>query len=234
MKGTTPIPSATVILLSNTISGPGFKVLLLQRNSKIATHGGSWVFPGGKLDPDDYKGIVFEGAFDKLSQQVQLQVAMQAAIRESYEEAALTIKASALTYFSNWLTPASMTKRFNTFFFITEHHTEDVKIDDSEICDFCWLSPQEALQRQASGSLPLPPPTYLSLLLLSRHEDATRAITELTKEAAIFRPKLIMTENGFHSLYEEDTGYEKTSLTIETPSHRLILDNGQYQYLNSL
>ena len=32
------------------------EVLLARRSSKLAFHGGAWVFPGGRIDPDDYAG----------------------------------------------------------------------------------------------------------------------------------------------------------------------------------
>ena len=46
-----PIPAATVVLLRDGDDGP--EVLMLRKNSKI-TFGGMWVFPGGKIDPEDY------------------------------------------------------------------------------------------------------------------------------------------------------------------------------------
>ena len=45
------IPAATVVLLRD--GSEGVEVLMLKKNSKI-TFGGMWVFPGGKIDPEDY------------------------------------------------------------------------------------------------------------------------------------------------------------------------------------
>ena len=44
------IPAATVVLLRD--SDESYEVLMLKKNSKI-TFGGRWVFPGGKIDPED-------------------------------------------------------------------------------------------------------------------------------------------------------------------------------------
>ncbi len=44
------IPAATVILAKD--AEPGIEVLMLRRNSAIA-FGGAWVFPGGRVDPED-------------------------------------------------------------------------------------------------------------------------------------------------------------------------------------
>ena len=44
------IPAATVLLLRDTDAG--LEVLMLRKNRGQA-FGGMWVFPGGKVDPDD-------------------------------------------------------------------------------------------------------------------------------------------------------------------------------------
>jgi len=45
-------PAATIILVKDDIGGP--KVLMQQRNPEAVFVGGAWVFPGGKLDKEDY------------------------------------------------------------------------------------------------------------------------------------------------------------------------------------
>ena len=47
--GTPAIPAATVVLLRDD---PDPRVLMLHKTSKIA-FGGMWVFPGGRIDPED-------------------------------------------------------------------------------------------------------------------------------------------------------------------------------------
>ena len=44
------IPAATVVLLRDA---PELEVLMLHKTSKIA-FGGMWVFPGGRVDPEDH------------------------------------------------------------------------------------------------------------------------------------------------------------------------------------
>ncbi|HAO56310.1 MAG TPA: NUDIX hydrolase, partial [Gammaproteobacteria bacterium] len=44
-------PAATVVLLRDTDSGP--EVLMLKKNARI-DFGGMWVFPGGRIDEEDY------------------------------------------------------------------------------------------------------------------------------------------------------------------------------------
>ena len=45
-----PIDAATVVVARD--SADGVEVLMLRRNSKIY-FGGMWVFPGGRVDPED-------------------------------------------------------------------------------------------------------------------------------------------------------------------------------------
>ena len=49
--GTPAIPAATVVLLRDVAGQP--EVLMLHKASQIA-FGGMWVFPGGRIDPQDY------------------------------------------------------------------------------------------------------------------------------------------------------------------------------------
>ncbi len=51
-QGVVAAPAATVVLLRD--GETGLEVLLARRSSKLAFHGGAWVFPGGRIDPDDY------------------------------------------------------------------------------------------------------------------------------------------------------------------------------------
>src|SRR5262249_5356532 len=101
-----PIPSATVILLRD--GSAGLETLLLRRNSRIAFHGGAWVFPGGRIDPEDYPDGIRED---------DLAAARQAAVREAWEEAGLSINRDALVWISHWTTPLGRPERYSTWFF---------------------------------------------------------------------------------------------------------------------
>src|SRR5437763_14323254 len=48
---TPAIPAATVILLRDQSSG--LQTLMVRRSARLQ-FGGMWVFPGGRIDPDDY------------------------------------------------------------------------------------------------------------------------------------------------------------------------------------
>ena len=47
-----PRPAASVMVFRPAASGP--EVLYLQRSPDLAFHGGYWVFPGGRIDREDW------------------------------------------------------------------------------------------------------------------------------------------------------------------------------------
>lgn len=49
---TPPRPAATVVLLRD--AEPGLEVLMMKRHGESDAFGGAYVFPGGKLDPEDH------------------------------------------------------------------------------------------------------------------------------------------------------------------------------------
>ena len=99
------VPAATVILLRHTTNG--FEVLLLRLSDALKHMPGMWVFPGGKVEPDD-------GGIDEMGR------ACTAGCRELEEEAGISIAPSVMTPFSHWLTPTVVTRRFATWFFLVQ------------------------------------------------------------------------------------------------------------------
>ena len=223
------ILSATAVVLRDRPLD--FEVLLLQRNSAIKVHGGSWVFPGGKADQLDLTPELRKTDLQALSEIEKLDVCRIAACREAHEEAGIKLKASQLELCARWITPPTMKKRFDAFFFITSIGDDEISIDNSEIHDYRWLTAKDALALQARGEFPLPPPTFVTLQLLSQYQVASQAIQAISASPCTYRPKLILTETGFHSLYEDDCGYEEENLALIPPIHRLIVDSGQFEYI---
>lgn len=100
---TEAFPSATVVLVRD--GDAGLEVLMVCRSEQVKHMGGMWVFPGGRVDPEDQveSGDVHAAA-------------VNAAIRETEEEAGLIIAADHLYYISHWTTPEGAKKRFATWF----------------------------------------------------------------------------------------------------------------------
>ncbi len=210
-----PIRLAATILLGRDNDGD-FEVLLLKRNKALAFAGGLWVFPGGKIEPEELAQTNSE-----------IEAATIAAIRETKEEANLSIKEEQLTFFHHWTTPVVEPRRFATYFFYgkVEEGNTNVQIDDGEIKEHIWIQPQEAIAKLRAGELQMLPPTLMSLQLISRCKTAQEAFDFLEKKEPQYILPVLKTEGAvFHCLYEGDAGYETGDANKEGARHRLILD----------
>lgn len=94
-------PAATVIIARSAGEHPraGFEIFMLRRTNQAAFAGGMYVFPGGRVDPDDhlhrYDTLRQGPSPDQASQQAALGAEWRgfwiAGIRESFEEAGLLL-----------------------------------------------------------------------------------------------------------------------------------------------
>lgn len=216
----TLIPSATVVLLRDTPSG--LKVLLLRRNSDIA-YAGSWVFPGGRIDPEE-----FAAAGDD-----PLQAARLAAVRETEEEAGIIVTEPELVYFSHWTTPVIRPKRFSTWFFLAPVTAEDVRIDDGEIHDFEWHTPVSALQARSEQRIELQPPTFVTLTHLLPFNTVDHALAHFAAIPPLqIQPNVVKGAEGVVYLYNGDAGHATQDPFLPGPRHRLLQPaDGDWQYL---
>lgn len=156
-----PVPAATVALLRGTERDGGMEVLLLRRSADLAFHGGCWVFPGGRIDAEDY-------GEDRL----EYPAARRAAVRETREEAGIEIRPRQLVHTAHWTTPPRLPRRFSTWFFACAvDRGARAVVDNREILDHRWLAPARALAEAEAGALALPGPTRSTLEELARHRD---------------------------------------------------------------
>ncbi len=220
----TPIPSATVILLREA-SGH-LETLLLRRNSKIAFHGGAWVFPGGRIDPEDHTP---EKPEDMLA------AARRAAVREAQEEAGLTVPPEEMIWISHWTTPEGQPQRYSTWFFLAAAKDEAVQIDGDEIHDHRWMRPDLALVAQRTQEIELPPPTFVTLTKLSTYRSVAETLSHLvSKEPEIFVPRYTKVAGGTCSMYEDDVGYPDVNVDRPGQRHRLWMIDSGWKYERTL
>lgn len=229
MSGIVIKPSATLILLRqrNDSGGrPYLETLLLKRHEAMA-FGSAWVFPGGKIDPEDYDKV----APDLSGEQREIAASVYAAVRETEEEAAVRIAAEQLVLISCWTTPTLGDRpRFRTWFFAAPMNEQAVVVDGKEMLEYCWLSIDEAVSQQAVREFGMLPPTYNTLLELQPYTTVDTALAALRQQALrVYNPKLLPMEGGFVSLYEGDAGYESGDISVPGARHRLIVDNNGYR-----
>ncbi len=215
-------PSASVVVVRDGVES--LEVLLVRRNENIAFHGGAWVFPGGRVDDGDSLpgGTASE-----------MDIARRTAVREALEETGLTLGEQSMLPFAHWTTPVDLPKRFATWFFaVILEEPAEVRVDNSEIVDYCWMTPAAALARQRTGELNLPAPTFVTLLnfeSISSGEALTAHLRGV--EIQRFLPRLVPIDDGRCTLYQEDAGYEAGDFAVPGPRHRLVMQGNDWQYL---
>ena len=215
-------PAATVIPLRDGRSG--MEVLVLRRDTNLAFHGGSWVFPGGRVDDHEIRAGVDDLAAARL-----------AAVREAREEAGLELEAGALVTLSHWTTPLGRNRRFATWFFAVAAPSGEVVIDDGEIREFEWHTVDDAVGGCEAGEIMLAGPTYVSLLRLRGHATVSGALGSLARRPdELFLPRLIRQGEQTFSVYQDDPAYHSGDLDAPGPRHRMQMLDAGYRYLNEI
>jgi 8-oxo-dGTP pyrophosphatase MutT (NUDIX family) len=216
------IPAATVVLLraEPATEGPDVEVLMLHKASKIA-FGGMWVFPGGRIDPEDYPA-------DK-----DVDVAARtAAVRETMEEAGISSREEDFVFFAHWTPPPGTPKRFSTWFFAAVADSHAVSIDGGEIQDHRWMRPQEALRLHAAGEIDLAPPTWVTLYQLTREPTVEAVLARLqARPARIYQTRIGVRADGVRvAMWEGDAGYATKDASVPGPRHRLNMAPGGFVF----
>ncbi|MDQ1533198.1 MAG: hypothetical protein QOF28_959 [Actinomycetota bacterium] len=214
-SGVEAAPAATLVVLRD--GEHGLETLLLKRSSKLAFHGGAWVFPGGRIDDGDW----LEG--DDLPR-----AAARAAVRETTEEAGIEVDVDSLVHFSNWTTPEISPKRFATWFFAAPAHAEiaEAVADGVESDAVRWFRPADALAARLAGEIELAPPQYVTLRWLSDYATVDAALAGIAAETPTdFTPRFHFIEGGGAiCIYVGDVAWDDLELVEEPgPRHRLVM-----------
>jgi 8-oxo-dGTP pyrophosphatase MutT (NUDIX family) len=214
------IPAATVVLLRD--GADGMETLMLRKNSKIA-FAGMWVFPGGRIDVEDGTDN------EDMEQRARI-----AAAREAKEEAALEINPASMCWFSHWTPPALGNRRFETWFFASPAPAGEVRIDNGEITDSQWITPQQALKKHRSGDIELVPPTYVSLHYLAEHDCTKTALAALDdQEPRYYATHIGHSGDDLVAMWAGDAGYESGEAGTPGPRHRLRMSSDGFDFDDS-
>jgi len=218
-------PAATVVLVRD--GSEGLEALLVQRSKAVKHMGGMWVFPGGRVDEEDYPA---DGD--------DYRAALNAAIRETREEAGLEVSAEQLVYLSHWTTPEGAKKRFATWFFLgVLEDGQEVTVDGGEIAHHRWVKPEIALAELADENDPfrLMPPTFVSLVDIAPYGQCVEVKASMDARDAIqYAPRMVFVQDGICFLYQGDAGYDQESLEVDGPRHRAYMINDQLEYVRKL
>lgn len=145
------------------------------------------MFPGGAVDDVDYVHGQAPGWNDGriAAQSRDASALVHAGVRELAEEAAIAIEPSALTFFSHWITPVAIPRRFDTYFFIAAAPPGAIGVADSvETHEAQWLTPQQALDAHRRGDMHMFFPTIKHLERLAAF-DSIDALLAFAREKPI-------------------------------------------------
>ncbi len=211
---------------------------MVRRASASKFVGGAYVFPGGAVDEEDGSEIARRAVTGVDDPEMLPWVA--AALREAAEESGVLVLAEGpdeefvglhgfdlyravvdsgaaldggrLAYLSNWVTPETEPRRFDTRFFLAEVPPgTQARPDDYEVTDAVWAPPGEALERAKRGEWFMLPPTILTLRTLERFATAGEAVEFARTQAQVPRiePKIVVTDDGgIRLLMPGQAGYD--------------------------
>jgi 8-oxo-dGTP pyrophosphatase MutT (NUDIX family) len=159
-----PRSAATVVLLR-----PDRSVFLIRRLRAMA-FGGMWAFPGGSFEPGE--------------------TAVQAAVREVFEETGVRLEPEALVPWHRWLTPVFEPKRFDTWFFLAALPVGvEALMPEFEADQMQWLTPEQAMAEHSAGTLPMLPPTLITLTELSTFDTVASMLVQVRDISEPFMPE---------------------------------------------
>jgi 8-oxo-dGTP pyrophosphatase MutT (NUDIX family) len=214
-------------------SNAGPEVLMLKRSKDLKFAGGMWVFPGGRIDTEDFTAAGFDPDTERDLAEAREGAARQAAVREAAEEADLVIELSGLRRWSHWTPPPRADNRFTTAFFVAVVDGGDVTVDDGEIREHRWMRPTDVIDARDAGEIGLAPPTYITLHQMQGLTDAAAVLDAAVPdgtEPEHFATRFTMVGNDVVAMYFGDVAYEDVELVDnDGPRHRLVM-GGTWSY----
>ncbi|WP_265530251.1 NUDIX hydrolase [Sphingomicrobium marinum] len=201
-------PAATLILLREASSGPP-EMLMVRRDRAMAFAAGAWVWPGGRVDPEDREAATSD-----------LQAAQIAAVREAVEEVAMpAVDPETLVPFARWLPKFNVERRFDTWFFLARAPQADWKLElqDGEIIDATWTSAQAMLDRIARGEASAIFPTLRNLERLAGFATIEEAFADAAAHPTDPITPWVETRGGVdHIVIPDGIGYPVTAEPLTT------------------
>lgn len=117
-----------------------------------------------------------------------------------------------LGFFSHWVTPEGIPRRYDTRFFVARVDPgQAVNVDGREAVAADWLSPADALAAHESGVIRLIFPTIRNLQALSAYPSVEAVLQEARepRRVPVMLPKMQFTAGGPRMLLPGDAGYEE-------------------------
>lgn len=211
-----PVDAASLILMRER-SGSAPELLIVRRDARLAFAAGAYVFPGGRLDPEDR-----DAARARLAHLDPVDGAARiAAIRETAEETGIVVEAApdALIPFARWLpVHEALVRRFDTRFYLarTDRDVEPVA-DGFESSHAFWATAGDILDRCARGDGRAIFPTRRLLERLAKFASFADARAEAMRlPPRIISPWVEQRDGEDVLCIPDDAGYPVTSEPLTT------------------
>lgn len=233
-------PSASVILLRRS-EGPDnpFCLYLLRRRGKSRFMPNRYVFPGGRVEPEDGQdpmsdpalricalrelweeaGVILADDPQKAAaasgpegQEVRESLqAGRAGLNEAMASLGVNPNLEALIPYARWITPPARNMRFDTMFYMALcPEGQKADSDHKETEVGVWLTPREALEQNQQGEVGLAPPQVRILGELSEYKSLEQLLESGgQRDLSPVRPFLWIKDGKRIILFPHDPEYQR-------------------------
>ena len=208
-----PRPSATVLLVRDA---DPWELLMVHRPGGADFAPGAYVFPGGavheedRMWADEVAGAAIRETFEETGillarrgesvarasdcDAMRSRVAGGAGFGESLRALGLDPTFGELAMFARWITPAQLSRRFDTRFYVAAMPDgQDVHPQEGEVTDWLWTSPRRALE---TNEITLVYATRAILESLADKGDVVAWARGL-REVPTVEPRIVRTDAGW-------------------------------------
>jgi 8-oxo-dGTP pyrophosphatase MutT (NUDIX family) len=212
----TPRPSATVLLVRG--SKP-WELLLMRRPGGADFAPGAYVFPGGAVHsedahaPDEIRAAAVRELFEEVGvllarkdgrfardadcRAVRSLVEQGTTFADALGRRGLEPAYDRLVMFARWVTPARLSRRYDTRFFFARFPAGQVVVaQEGEVTDWRWIAPERALA-DPSVTLVYATRAVLESVAVDASSSALMAKARRLREIPIVEPRLVQTESGW-------------------------------------
>jgi 8-oxo-dGTP pyrophosphatase MutT (NUDIX family) len=138
-------------------------------------------------------------------------------IGEFLKKENLTLACDQLHHYAHWITPETMPKRFDTYFYLAEAPADHVAIHDGhESVDSIWISPNAAIEGAKSGKYTIIFPTRLNIAMLAESSSVAEAIEMANqREIVTVLPWAEIRDDGRYLCIPKNAGYVASEEKLE-------------------
>lgn len=241
MTDTPPIPAATLVLMRPGMNAP--EILMIERSAKMAFAPGAMVFPGGRIDADDWtlggdlvraakvaalRETIEESGIavaldpqpdEALEVELRARLAAGTLFSDLLDRHRLALRPDDLVPFARWCPTFKETRRFDAFFFVAAAPADSrlPTADAGESVHALWTTAEAVLERADAGDARIIFPTRRNLERLARFASFEEAALDARVHAVETIIPWIEERNGRQWLcIPQDRGYPVTAEPLET------------------